>query len=155
MLIYLNKRQAFISLLLAQIGKRYVYGAKGKDTPYGLFKWLVGAYGKAHYYFNGYSAESAVGDGEPDFDCSGLITSQAIELVIITEHKNARGIYNDYCYPLRFDQLIDGDLVFYENLGHIGVYYKGKVINAKSTKEGVVVSDTLNKFSKYGRLKML
>ena len=155
LLIYLDKRKAFVDLLLDQVGNDYVYGAKGKDTTPALFKWLVATYGKAHYYFNGYSAEKSVGDGKPDDDCSGLMTSQLIELGVITEHKNARGIYNEYCYPITFDQLKNGDLVFYENLGHVGAYYDGKVINAKSTKEGVVISDTLYKFKIYGRVKYL
>ncbi len=155
LLVYFDKRKAFVDLVYEQIGERYVYGAKGKDMTLGLFKWLVAAYGKAHYYFNGYSAESAVEDGNPDFDCSGLPNWALIELGLVTTHKNARGIYNEYCFPITKDHLKDGDLVFYESLGHVGVYYKGKIIEARGTAYGVVLSDRLNSFSKYGRLKCL
>ena len=74
----------------------------------------------------------------------------------MTADYTARGIYANLCYNIDKSELQDGDLVFRGSpIRHVGMYYKGDVLHSKGTKYGVVITDELNTFNRYGRIKSL
>jgi cell wall-associated NlpC family hydrolase len=71
------------------------------------------------------------------FDCSGLVMYSFAQLGISLPHSSYA--MWDYGIPVPEDQLEPGDLVFFEDLGHVGLYIGGgEYVNAPYT--GSVVS---------------
>lgn len=156
LIIYLDKLADFISIVLAQEGKDYIYGADGQVFTFDMLRSLVKYLGEDHYYFNGYSAEEAALNNVQDFDCSGLFVFALRELNLIpaTADYSASMLYNNLCVKINKEELRNGDLVFRGgSIGHVGMYYEGKVFHAKGTKYGVVLTNELSTFDKFGRLK--
>jgi peptidoglycan DL-endopeptidase CwlO len=74
------------------------------------------------------------------FDCSGLVMYVYAQLGIQLPHFAAA----QYTYgsPVSRDQLQPGDLVFFEDLGHVGIYIGGgQVVHAPSTGDVVKISN--------------
>lgn len=149
-------RDKFVKLMYAQLGKDYIYGAKGQVfTPAKLLQY-VKMLGRDRYYFYGYNAEAAAQNDIQDFDCSGLVTwcMRKLGLLSGSREYNAEAIYKELCHPIRESDLKNGDLVFRGSpINHIGMYYQGKVLHAKGTKYGVVITDEIKTFDTFGRLK--
>ena len=57
------------------------------------------------------------------FDCSGLVAFVYAQVGVYLPH-NAAAQYA-YGVPVSRDQLEPGDLVFFDNLGHVGLYIGG------------------------------
>jgi cell wall-associated NlpC family hydrolase len=74
--------------------------------------------------------------GPSAFDCSGLVQYVFAQVGITLPHFAAsQWNYGEY---VSIDQLEPGDLVFFENLGHVGIYVgNGEYINAPQPGESV------------------
>ena len=73
------------------------------------------------------------------FDCSGLVMYVFAQVGISLPH-NAAAQYG-YGVPVPYDQLQPGDLVFFEGLGHVGIYIGGgQFIHAPHTGDVVRIS---------------
>ena len=80
------------------------------------------------------------GSGGPDtFDCSGLVMYVYGEMGVSLPH-NAAAQYG-YGSPVSYTDLQPGDLVFFEGLGHVGIYIGGgQFIHAPHTGDVVKIS---------------
>jgi peptidoglycan DL-endopeptidase CwlO len=73
------------------------------------------------------------------FDCSGLVAYVYAQVGVSLPH-HAASIYN-YGVPVSRDQLEPGDLVFFDGLGHMGIYIGGgQFIHAPHTGDVVKIS---------------
>ncbi|MFN8223500.1 MAG: NlpC/P60 family protein [Gaiellales bacterium] len=73
------------------------------------------------------------------FDCSGLIAYVYAQVGVSLPH-HAASMYN-YGVPVSRDQLAPGDLVFFDGLGHMGMYIGGgQFIHAPHTGDVVKIS---------------
>jgi cell wall-associated NlpC family hydrolase len=73
------------------------------------------------------------------FDCSGLVMYVYSQLGVSLPH-NAAAQYG-YGTPVSVDQLQPGDLVFFDGLGHVGIYIGGgQFIHAPHTGDVVKIS---------------
>jgi hypothetical protein len=93
-------RQSIITIARQQLGKPYVLGAAGPDS----------------------------------FDCSGLVNfsynNSGISALQPDPHgPTAASLYNNYCDILSSEEsLLPGDLVFYEDLTHVGIYTENDTV---------------------------
>lgn len=72
------------------------------------------------------------------FDCSGLVMWVYGRLGIPLPH-NAAALYSSG-RPVSTEQLRPGDLVFFQGLGHVGIYVgRGRMIHAPRTGERVEI----------------
>jgi cell wall-associated NlpC family hydrolase len=80
------------------------------------------------------------GGGSPGgFDCSGLVSYVYSQMGVSLPH-NAAAQYG-YGVPVSRDQLEPGDLVFFDGLGHVGIYIGGgQFIHAPHTGDVVKIS---------------
>lgn len=82
----------------------------------------------------------AAADPSVGFDCSGLIMYVFAHLGVSLPH-HAATIYGGYGVPVSKDQLQPGDLVFFHDLGHMGMYIGGgNFIHAPHTGDVVKIS---------------
>lgn len=99
-----------------------------------LRKWLGTPY--AH-------ARQDCGEGT---DCSGMVMVVYQEVYDIKLNRNSAKILENNCRPIDFDDLREGDLVFFCTSGdgrvsHVGIYLKDNKFVHASTSRGVVVDD--------------
>jgi peptidoglycan DL-endopeptidase CwlO len=79
------------------------------------------------------------GSSPGGFDCSGLVMFVYAQVGVSLPH-NAAAQYN-YGVPVSIDQLEPGDLVFFDGLGHVGIYIgNGQFIHAPHTGDVVKIS---------------
>jgi peptidoglycan DL-endopeptidase CwlO len=79
------------------------------------------------------------GSSPGGFDCSGLVMFVYSQVGVYLPH-NAAAQYN-YGVPVSRDQLEPGDLVFFDGLGHVGIYIGGgQFIHAPHTGDVVKIS---------------
>ena len=79
------------------------------------------------------------GSSPGGFDCSGLVMFVYAQMGVSLPH-HAADIYN-YGVPVSRDQLQPGDLVFFDGLGHMGIYIGGgQFIHAPHTGDVVKIS---------------
>jgi peptidoglycan DL-endopeptidase CwlO len=80
------------------------------------------------------------GGGSPGgFDCSGLVSYVYSQMGVALPH-NAAAQFG-YGVPVSRDQLEPGDLVFFDGLGHVGIYIGGgQFIHAPHTGDVVKIS---------------
>ena len=79
------------------------------------------------------------GSSPGGFDCSGLVMFVYSQVGVSLPH-NAAAQYN-YGVPISSDQLEPGDLVFFDGLGHVGIYIgNGEFIHAPHTGDVVKIS---------------
>jgi cell wall-associated NlpC family hydrolase len=82
----------------------------------------------------------AAADPSVGFDCSGLVMYVFARVGISLPH-HAATIYGGYGMPVSQDQLQPGDLVFFHDLGHMGMYIGGgNFIHAPHTGDVVKIS---------------
>jgi len=148
-----------VDILVPKIGSGYVYGGQGQICTMAMINTLMARYGRDHYYFKGYSAEKWI--GKPSFDCSGFVSWGRYMLGLNPGHKSysANGYYTMTTRISKL-QLLAGDLCFIVNSDghatHVGVYMgNGYVVQAASTKSGVIKTKLGTGWSGYGRLKDL
>jgi cell wall-associated NlpC family hydrolase len=81
------------------------------------------------------------GAAGPDvFDCSGLVVYAYAAMGVSLPH-SSYALWNDGVYVSR-DQLQPGDLVFFDGLGHVGIYIGGdQFIHAPHTGDVVKISN--------------
>ena len=73
------------------------------------------------------------------FDCSGLVMYVFAQVGVSLPH-NAAAQYG-YGSPVPRDQLAPGDLVFFDGLGHVGIYIGGgQFVHAPHTGDVVKIS---------------
>jgi peptidoglycan DL-endopeptidase CwlO len=73
------------------------------------------------------------------FDCSGLVMWAYAQVGVALPHSS----YGQYAYgvPVSRDQLAPGDLVFFDGLGHVGIYIGGgEFVHAPHTGDVVKIS---------------
>ena len=73
------------------------------------------------------------------FDCSGLVMWSYAQVGVSLPHSS----YAQYSYgvPVSYDQLQPGDLVFFDGLGHVGIYIgSGEFVHAPHTGDVVRIS---------------
>ena len=141
-----------------EIHAGYVWAAQGEILTRELFDKFVSIHGRSRYYLTNTSAEKWI--GRQVFDCSGLIvwTLQQLGILNKSQDYTASGLYYYLCDFIIKDELKPGDLVFSGNNGitHVGVYAgNNKVYHARGTFYGVVETNLLSSFNKFGRLKCL
>ena len=74
------------------------------------------------------------------FDCSGLVMYVYAQMGVSLPH-NAAMMYNSVGVPVSRDELQPGDLVFFDGLGHMGMYIGGgQFIHAPHTGDVVKIS---------------
>jgi cell wall-associated NlpC family hydrolase len=79
------------------------------------------------------------GSSPGGFDCSGLVMYVYSQVGVYLPH-NAAAQYN-YGTPVSRDELQPGDLVFFDGLGHVGIYIGGdQFIHAPHTGDVVKIS---------------
>jgi cell wall-associated NlpC family hydrolase len=79
------------------------------------------------------------GSSPGGFDCSGLVMFVYSQVGVSLPH-HAADQYN-YGVPVSRDQLEPGDLVFFDGLGHVGIYIgNGQFIHAPHTGDVVKIS---------------
>jgi peptidoglycan DL-endopeptidase CwlO len=79
------------------------------------------------------------GSSPGGFDCSGLVMYVYAQVGVYLPH-NAAAQYN-YGTPVSRDELQPGDLVFFDGLGHVGIYIGGgQFIHAPHTGDVVKIS---------------
>jgi cell wall-associated NlpC family hydrolase len=79
------------------------------------------------------------GSSPGGFDCSGLVMFVYSQVGVSLPH-NAAAQYN-YGVPVSRDQLEPGDLVFFDGLGHVGIYIGGgQFVHAPHTGDVVKIS---------------
>ena len=72
------------------------------------------------------------GSSPAGFDCSGLVMYSFAQLGVSLPH-SSYAMWN-YGVPVPYDQLQPGDLVFFDGLGHVGLYIGGgEFVNAPYT----------------------
>ena len=77
--------------------------------------------------------------GPSYFDCSGLVMYVYAQVGVSLPH-NAAAQYG-YGSPVSYGDLQPGDLVFFEGLGHVGIYIGGgQFIHAPHTGDVVKIS---------------
>ena len=79
------------------------------------------------------------GSGPGGFDCSGLVMWAYAQVGVSLPHSS----YGQYGYgvPVSRDQLQPGDLVFFDGLGHVGIYIGGdQFVHAPHTGDVVKIS---------------
>jgi cell wall-associated NlpC family hydrolase len=95
--------------------------------------------------------------GPSTFDCSGLVTYVFAQVGVSLPHF-AASQWNYGVYVSK-DQLQPGDLVFFENLGHVGIYVGGgNYIQAPQPGDVVKISplsDPWSQASYYGARRIL
>jgi peptidoglycan DL-endopeptidase CwlO len=78
--------------------------------------------------------------GPDTFDCSGLVVYAYAQVGVSLPH-SSYALWNDGVYVSR-DQLEPGDLVFFDGLGHVGIYIGGgQFIHAPHTGDVVKISN--------------
>jgi peptidoglycan DL-endopeptidase CwlO len=78
--------------------------------------------------------------GPDTFDCSGLVV-YAFQAMGVSLPHSTYALWNDGVYVSR-DQLQPGDLVFFDGLGHVGIYIGGdQFIHAPHTGDVVKISN--------------
>jgi len=88
------------------------------------------------------------------FDCSGLIRYVYAKINIFLPH-NAQLQYN-YGKYVNIKNLIPGDLVFFNHLGHVGMYIgDGKFIHSPHTGSYVKISPMRYESSYYGAKRII
>jgi peptidoglycan DL-endopeptidase CwlO len=79
------------------------------------------------------------GSSPGGFDCSGLVMYAFAQVGVYLPH-NAAAQYN-YGTPVSRDELEPGDLVFFDGLGHVGIYIGGgQFVHAPHTGDVVKIS---------------
>ncbi len=79
------------------------------------------------------------GSSPGGFDCSGLVMWAYAQVGVSLPHSS----YAQYSYgvPVSYDQLQPGDLVFFDGLGHVGIYIgSGEFVHAPHTGDVVRIS---------------
>ena len=157
LLVYMDKKRLFIDHMLEHIGKDYIFGTNGEIATPSKLKQLISWFGLSHYKNSSFDATDSANNNIQDFDCSGLMIFELRRLGVIgmTADYTARGLFYNKCNEIERSELQNGDLVFYNNLKHVGMYYDGKVIEARGTAYGVIITDRLDDFTKFGRIKDL
>ena len=90
-------------------------GTVAPPSPYGNVVSIAMSYIGVPYVWGGASPSG--------FDCSGLVMYSFAQLGISLPHSS----YAQFGYgtPVSYDQLQPGDLVFFDGLGHVGIYIGG------------------------------
>jgi cell wall-associated NlpC family hydrolase len=87
------------------------------------------------------------------FDCSGLVMYVFAQVGVSLPH-NAAAQYA-YGTPVPYDQLAPGDLVFFDGLGHVGIYIGGgQFIHAPHTGDVVRIASLADHGSYYGARRL-
>ena len=107
-------------------------GTVAPPSPYGNVVSIAMSYIGVPYVWGG--ASPATG-----FDCSGLVMYVYAQVGVSLPH-NAAAQYG-YGTPVPRDQLAPGDLVFFDGLGHVGIYIGGgQFVHAPHTGDVVKIS---------------
>jgi peptidoglycan DL-endopeptidase CwlO len=136
----LNAQLAAQRRALEQSRQTEVVGASAL-TPEGISVAPPSRYGGAVGIAMQYLGVPYVWGGESTggFDCSGLVAFVYAQLGVSLPH-HAASMYN-YGVPVSRDQLEPGDLVFFDGLGHVGIYIGGgQFIHAPHTGDVVKIS---------------
>ncbi len=82
------------------------------------------------------------------FDCSGFVSYVFAQVGVYLPHHAA----SQYSYgtPVSYDQLAPGDLVFFDGLGHVGIYIGGgQFVHAPHTGDVVRISSLAERMGSY------
>ena len=151
----------FISLAYGQVNKGiYVWGANGellKDITPEWIKKKENSTANANKAIEMYNKRKGI-SGARAVDCSGLVCWALRECGAKPSgfDKTAEGL-RQMCTKVTKSELKDGDLCFKVSDGkahHVGIYYKGKIIEAKGRAYGVVSSNVTASWNAFGRLKV-
>jgi lipoprotein Spr len=79
-------------------------------------------------------------------DCSGFVMEIYLNVYDMKIERNSARIYTKNCIPIRYNELSEGDLIFFHNgdgesISHVGIYLKDNKFAHASSSRGVVVDD--------------
>jgi cell wall-associated NlpC family hydrolase len=140
--------QASIKRLRAERTTAYGSPTESSHTYNGPIPNIAGSAGKAvTYAYEHRYAEYDIGGTGPKYDCSGL-TMMAWKAAGYSLPHNAAAQWGVVTHISRGD-LKPGDLVFYDNLGHVGIYVGsnmiidaptyGKLVDVRSINRGMPI----------------
>lgn len=153
-----QKTQIEAGLRKLEAQKKQLYGTASSGGSGGYTGTIPAISGKAGvavtYAYNAIGKPYVwAADGPDGYDCSGL-TLAAWRAAGVTLYHHAATQYEETARITR-SQLAPGDLVFYSDLGHVGLYVgSGKVIHAPTFGDSVKISsiDMMTPYG-YGRVR--
>ena len=110
----------------------------GKHDNKALYKELKRWLGTPYAY-----GDHTLGQGT---DCSGLVMEVYLSVYGIKVHRNSTKMLEQNCEPIGFEELKEGDLIFFitssdGHVSHVGIYLKDNKFVHASSSRGVVVDD--------------
>lgn len=153
--------KTFCSLVKGQVNIGiYVLGGQGELLTSINAEWIKRKEDSESNYKKAYEMYLKRKDikGARAFDCSGLVCWALCECGAKPKgfDTTANGLYKSYTTAISKHDLKDGDLCFKVKDGkahHVGIYYSGRVIEAKGRAYGVVANE-ISGWSAYGRLNI-
>lgn len=146
-----EKREKMLDIIESFVGGLYVYGAQGQEASDSIINWSA-------RNFPAYTTSSRAArmkkyiqthKGLKAADCSGLFwaAENIVELPLAAtdiDDSTAAGLYKTYCTPISKKDLQPLDLVFDNDLGHVGIVGRdGKIYEASGSDIGIVVNDSV------------
>ncbi|MDP4094223.1 MAG: NlpC/P60 family protein [Bacillota bacterium] len=149
-----------LSIAKTKVGCGYVWGAQGEILTAEKLQQFKNQFGEEYYIFNDGQGEVDAGKwlGKQVFDCSGLVVWSLVQLKLLQpgQDYDAEAIFNKLCTPAAKEKLVPGDLLFIQKpsgIDHVGIYSgNNQVVEAKSTRSGVVEDAVQDGFNVFGKL---
>jgi len=84
-------------------------------------------------------------------DCSGFVMEIYFNVYNLKIERNSARIFTYNCYPIKYEELREGDLVFFHNgsakgITHVGIYLKENMFVHASSSRGVVIDDFTSRY---------
>ena len=84
-------------------------------------------------------------------DCSGFVMEIYLRVYDMKLERNSARIFTQNCYRIDFDELSEGDLVFFHNgsgngITHVGIYLKDNMFAHASSSRGVVIDNLTSRY---------
>ena len=154
-----DKREKMLDIIESRVGDIYVYGAQSKTATEDIIDWSARCFPqyttptrakRMKQYIKDHPKNAA---GEPIgmSDCSGLffVAENEAELPLVDgkdiDDANAAGLFYVYCYPIKKSELQPLDLVFNNDLTHVGVVIReNRIAEQAGSDIGCVINDNVD-----------
>lgn len=154
-----DKREKMLDIIEQRVGDVYLYGAQSQNVTDELIDWSaknfpsyttaertkrIKKYIKKH-------PKNTAGQTIGAADCSGLffMAENVVELPLVdgkdVDDASASGLYYSYCNPITKSELQPLDLVFNNDLTHVGIVIRGnRIAEAAGSDIGVIINDNVD-----------